>query len=72
MRGKRTRLIGPHAFAAGSTGAIPERLRPFFAANHRWAMARGEESLALELRRRRARTEAERQAIPAPPRSTFR
>ena len=28
-------------------------LRPFFAANHRWAMARGEESLALELRRRR-------------------
>ena len=47
-------------------------LRPFFAANHRWAMARGEESLALELRRRRARTEAERQAIPAPPGSTFR
>ena len=30
-------------------------LRPFFAANHRWAMARGEESLALELERRRAR-----------------
>ena len=47
-------------------------LRPFFAANHRWATARGEESLALELRRRRARTEAERQAIPAPPGSTFR
>ena len=47
-------------------------LRPFFAANHRWAMARGEESLALELRRRRARTEAERQAIPAPPGSAFR
>ena len=29
-------------------------LRPVFAANHRWAMARGEESLARELRRRRA------------------
>lgn len=29
-------------------------LRPLFSANHRWAMARGQESLALELRRRRA------------------
>jgi Polyketide cyclase / dehydrase and lipid transport len=29
-------------------------LRPFFAANHRWAMARGEESLKRELERRRA------------------
>lgn len=29
-------------------------LRPFFAANHRWAMARGEESLARELERKRA------------------
>lgn len=47
-------------------------LRPFFAANHRWAMARGEESLALELRRRRARTDAERQAVPPPPRATFK
>ena len=42
-------------------------LKPLFAANHRWAMARGAESLALELRRRRARTEAERSAIPEPP-----
>jgi hypothetical protein len=41
--------------------------RPVFGANHRWAMARGEESLKLELRRRRARTEAERLAVPAPP-----
>ena len=32
-------------------------LKPVFAANHRWAMARGERSLALELRRRRARTD---------------
>ena len=28
--------------------------RPFFAANHRWAMARGEESLRRELDRRRS------------------
>jgi hypothetical protein len=47
-------------------------LRPLFAANHRWAMARGEESMALELRRRRARTQAERDAIPPPPGPTFR
>lgn len=42
-------------------------LKPLFAANHRWAMARGAESMALELRRRRAKTVAERAAIPAPP-----
>jgi hypothetical protein len=29
-------------------------IKPIFSANHRWAMARGEESLKLELRRRRA------------------
>jgi hypothetical protein len=46
--------------------------RPIFAANHRWAMARGQESLELELRRRRARNDAERQAIPAPPGPTFK
>jgi len=45
--------------------------RPIFAANHRWAMARGEESLELELRRRRARSDAEREAVPAPPGPTF-
>jgi hypothetical protein len=46
-------------------------LRPAFAANHRWAMARGEESLKLELRRRRALTDAERARVPAPPGPTF-
>ncbi len=46
-------------------------LRPIFAANHRWAMARGEQSLRLELARRHARTEDERAAIPAPPGPTF-
>jgi hypothetical protein len=42
-------------------------LRPVFAANHHWAMARGEESLKLELARRRAATPEERDRIPAPP-----
>jgi len=46
--------------------------RPIFKSNHLWAMARGEESLNLELRRRRAATEEERVAIPPPPRPTFR
>lgn len=41
--------------------------KPIFAANHRWAMAKGEESLRLELARRRAHTAAERARIPAPP-----
>jgi hypothetical protein len=47
-------------------------LRPFFSANHVWAMRRGEESLRLELRRRRARTEAELAKVPPPPPTTFR
>jgi hypothetical protein len=41
-------------------------LRPVFAANHRWAMAQGERSLALELERRRATSEAARAAVPPP------
>jgi len=41
-------------------------LRPIFAANHRWAMARGLESLQLELRRRRGD-----QAVPDPRGPTF-
>jgi len=40
--------------------------RPIFAANHRWAMARGLESLELELRRRRGE-----KGVPAPPGATF-
>ena len=47
-------------------------LKPAFAANHRWAMARGEESLRLELRRRRSSTATEREQVPAPPPTTFR
>lgn len=45
-------------------------LRPLFDANHRWAMRRGEESLMLELARRRAATTGERARVPPPPRAT--
>jgi len=40
-------------------------LKPIFAANHRWAMARGEESLRVELARRHG------EAAPPPPGATF-
>ena len=46
-------------------------LRPLFAANHRWAMARGEESLRLELLRRHVRRPEELHRIPPPPPPTF-
>lgn len=46
-------------------------MKPLFAANHRWAMARGEESLRLELARRRTTTLDARMRIPAPPGPTF-
>jgi hypothetical protein len=46
-------------------------LKPAFAANHRWAMARGEESLKLELRRRRERDPYAGERIPAPRGPTF-
>ncbi len=42
-------------------------LRPLLAANHRWAMRMGEESLALELARRRVTTAVERAKVPPPP-----
>ena len=44
-------------------------LKPAFSANHRWAMARGQEALALELRRRRHG--ADPSTIPAPAGPTF-
>jgi hypothetical protein len=48
-------------------------MKPVFAANHRWAMARGEQSLRLELARRKAAPGAGRSAadIPTPPGPTF-
>jgi hypothetical protein len=42
-------------------------LKPLFEANHRWAMAQGEESLKLELARRRATSDAARAQVPPPP-----
>ncbi|OLC43123.1 MAG: hypothetical protein AUH43_21295 [Acidobacteria bacterium 13_1_40CM_65_14] len=42
-------------------------MKPVFEANHRWAMERGEESLKLELARRRATTDLARAEVPAPP-----
>jgi hypothetical protein len=47
-------------------------LRRAFAANHHWAMDRGQESLALELRRRRATADGAAAAVPPPPGPTFR
>lgn len=46
-------------------------MKPIFSANHHWAMARGEESLSLELARRQAKTPEERARISAPPGPTF-
>lgn len=46
-------------------------LRPAFAANHDWSMARGLESLRLELQRRHATTAEERAAVPLPPGPSF-
>jgi hypothetical protein len=45
--------------------------KPVFAANHRWAMQKGCESLVLELARRRATTPEQRARIAAPPQPTF-
>ncbi len=47
--------------------ALGPVLRPAFVANHLWAMRRGEESLALEIARRRAGTAEERERVPPPP-----
>lgn len=46
-------------------------LKPVFSMNHKWAMKQGLKSLQLELLRRRAHTQEERDAVPAPPRPTF-
>jgi len=45
-------------------------LKPIFAMNHRWAMARGEESLRLELLRRRTTDLAQRARITGTPAPT--
>src|SRR5579884_476912 len=45
-------------------------IKPIFSANHRWAMAKGEESLKLEIARRHASSPQEKALIPAPPQPT--
>ena len=45
-------------------------LKPIFRSNHNWTMNRGEESLKLELLRRRAKSEEELKGIPAAPRAS--
>lgn len=46
-------------------------MKPIFAANHHWAMRKGEESLKLELQRRRVAPQAQSK-IPDPPGPTFK
>lgn len=46
-------------------------LKPIFRSNHNWTMNRGEESLRLELLRRRARTKEELKLLPPPPKPSF-
>lgn len=43
-------------------------LKPIFRSNHNWTMKRGEESLKLEMRRRRAKSTEEAARVPPPPR----
>jgi hypothetical protein len=45
-------------------------LKPIFRSNHNWTMRRGEESLKLELLRRRAKSPEELSQIPPPPRAS--
>jgi hypothetical protein len=46
-------------------------LKPIFRSNHNWTMKRGEESLRLELQRRRASSAEELARIPRPPRASL-
>jgi hypothetical protein len=51
--------------------ALSFMLKPIFAANHHWAMARGLDSLKLELARRHAAGPEEAARVPPPPGPTF-
>jgi hypothetical protein len=55
----------------GIVSALSFLLKPVFAANHRWTMAQGEESLKLELSRRHATTPEQLKCIPSPPGPVF-
>ena len=46
-------------------------LKPIFRSNHSWTMKRGEESLKLELLRRRTQIPEEGLFVPAPPRASL-
>jgi hypothetical protein len=46
-------------------------LKPLFATNHYWNMARGGEAIRLELARRHATNDAERARIPPPPPAVY-
>ncbi len=46
-------------------------LKPVFRSNHNWTMRRGEESLKLELLRRRAKSEEEAAAVLKPPKASL-
>jgi len=46
-------------------------LKPIFRSNHNWTMKRGEESLKLELLRRRAHIGEEKNVVPKPPKASL-
>jgi hypothetical protein len=46
-------------------------LKPIFRSNHNWTMKRGEESLQLELLRRRAQMKEESAAVPPAPKASL-
>lgn len=72
--GDRTRVAYDWKIAAekGLLRRLSRVMKPLFSANHRWAMARGEESLRIEIARRRAGAdEAVLSALPSPPGPTF-
>ena len=46
-------------------------LKPIFRSNHHWSMKRGQESLKLELLRRRAKSSDKPAKIPSSPRASF-
>jgi uncharacterized protein YndB with AHSA1/START domain len=61
-----------HRWSVRAGKPLLETFRPVVDANHEWAMARGLESLKLELLRRRAESSEQRAKIPAPPPATPR
>ena len=72
--GERTLVTYDWRIAAekGLLKRLSRVMKPVFSANHRWAMARGEESLRIEIARRRAAGDtAILAALPSPPGPTF-